>query len=160
MPYNQQGGRLAAASVEPGMLDGELTLELVPGLLEGAVLAADPVVLLEPDMALFNFTAPLESLQCVAADTPDGLGDAPGVLVAGGEDLVGGGELVWAPATTTVDSSTSAAPNSLFDMSYSPEVAVAHPERTRIARPVITGAVASGCKQYRKSCRGLSSGSA
>jgi hypothetical protein len=85
---------LAAASVEPGMLDVEFVLELVPGLLEGAVLAADPVVLLEPDMALFNFTAPLESLQCVAADTPDGLGDAPGALVDGGEEVVGGGELV------------------------------------------------------------------
>ena len=45
------------------MLDGELVLELVPGLLDGAVLAADPVVLLEPDIALFNFTAPLESRQ-------------------------------------------------------------------------------------------------
>jgi hypothetical protein len=76
------------------MLDGELTLELVPGLLEGAVLAADPVVLLDPDAALFNFTAPLESLQCVAAETPDGLGETPGVLVEGGEELVGGGELV------------------------------------------------------------------
>jgi len=134
-PCNQQGGRLAAASVEPGMLDGELTLELVPGLLEGAVLAADPVVLLEPDMALFSFTVPLESLQCVAADTPDGLGDAPGVLVDGGDEVVGGGELVWAPATTTVDSSTSAAPNSLFDITNSPKVAVAHPEGTHGRSP-------------------------
>jgi hypothetical protein len=54
---------LAAAPVELGMPDVEFVLELVPGLLEGAVLAADPVVLLEPDMALFNFTAPLASLQ-------------------------------------------------------------------------------------------------
>src|SRR5262249_36514480 len=128
-PCNQQGGRLAAASVEPGMLDVEFVLELVPGLLEGAVLAADPVVLLEPDMALFNFTAPLESLQCVAADTPDGLGDAPGALVDGRAEGVGGGELVWAPAARTEDSSTTAAANSLFDMIYSPKVAVAHPER-------------------------------
>ncbi|HEY7229295.1 MAG TPA: hypothetical protein VH558_02885 [Pseudolabrys sp.] len=68
------------------MPDGELTLELVPGLLDGFVLAAAPVVLLEePDIALFNFTAPLESLQWVAAETPDGLGEAPGVVLAGGE---------------------------------------------------------------------------
>ena len=38
-------------SVEPGMLDGEFVLELVPGLLDGVVLADDPVVLLEPDIA-------------------------------------------------------------------------------------------------------------
>jgi len=55
---------LAAASVEPCILDGELVLELVPGLLDGAVLADDPVVLLpELDAALFSFTAPLESRQ-------------------------------------------------------------------------------------------------
>jgi len=49
-------------------------LELVPGLLDGVVLADDPVVLLGPDIALFNFTVPLASRQWVAAD---GLG-APG----------------------------------------------------------------------------------
>ena len=85
---NQHGGRLAAASVEPGMLDGELTLELVPGLLVLPVLAAEPVVLLEPDIALFSLMVPLASLQCVAADTL-GEGEAPGVvLVAGGGELV------------------------------------------------------------------------
>ena len=45
------------------MLEGEFTLELVPGLLEGVVLADDPVVLLGPDIALFNFTVPLASRQ-------------------------------------------------------------------------------------------------
>jgi hypothetical protein len=69
------------------MLDGEFTLELVPGLLEGLVLAADPVVLLEPDIALFNFTVPLESRQWVAAETPD-VPDAPGGLAAGGGEVV------------------------------------------------------------------------
>jgi len=92
------------------MLDGEFVLELVPGLLDGAVLAADPVVLLEPDIALFNFTAPLESLQWVAADTPDG-------LVAEGL-VVGGGELVCAPATRIPDARNNAAPNSLFDIAF------------------------------------------
>ena len=75
---------MAADCVEPGMLEGELVLELVPGLLDGVVLADDPVVLLEPDIALFNFTVPLASRQWVAAETSDGLG-APGVAVAGGE---------------------------------------------------------------------------
>jgi hypothetical protein len=79
---------LAAASVEPGMLDGELVLELVPGLLDGAVLAADPVVLLDPDIALFSFTVPLESRQWVAAETPEGLGEALGAVVGGGGELV------------------------------------------------------------------------
>jgi hypothetical protein len=79
------------------------------------VLADDPVVLLEePDIALFNFTAPLESRQWVAAETPDGPGEAPGVVVDGG------GELVWAPATRTLDVKSSAAPKSLFDMTISP----------------------------------------
>jgi hypothetical protein len=141
---NQQGGRFAAASVEPGMPAGEFTLELVPGLLVLPLFAAEPVVLLEPDIALFIFTAPLASLQWVAAETPDGAA-APGVVVAGG------GELVWAPATRTLDTRTSAAPRSFFDMMvFPPEVAVAHPERTSellIARPVTTGAVVSGCKE-------------
>ena len=62
-------------------------LELVPGLLDGVVLADEPVgVLPEPDMALFNFTAPLASLQWVAADTPDGLA-AEGLVVDGGESF-------------------------------------------------------------------------
>jgi len=75
------------------MLDGELTLELVPGLLVRPVLGDDPVVLLEPDVlpepdiALLSFTAPLESLQWVAADIP-AEGDAPGVVVDGGGELV------------------------------------------------------------------------
>ena len=88
-------------------------LELVPGLLDGAVLADDPVVLLpEPDAALFSFTAPLESRQWVAAETPDGLGEAPGAVV-------GGGEVVCALATITVDARNSAVPKSLFDMTFS-----------------------------------------
>ena len=91
------------------MLEVEFVLELVPGLLDGAVLA-DPVVLLEPDIALFNFTAPLASLQWVAADTPDG-------LVAEGL-VVDGGELVWAPATRIPDARNNAAPNSLFDIAF------------------------------------------
>jgi hypothetical protein len=89
---------------------GEFVLELVPGLLDGGVLADDPVVLLEPDIALFNFTAPLASLQWVAADTPDG-------LVAEGL-VVDGGELVWAPATRIPDARNNAAPNSLFDIAF------------------------------------------
>jgi len=92
------------------MLLGELVLEDVPGLLEGAVVDADPVVLEDPDIALFNFTAPLESRQCVAAETPDVL-DAPG-------DAPGGG-LVWAPAAKMPDAINNAAPRSLSDMSMS-----------------------------------------
>ena len=92
------------------MLEVEFVLELVPGLLDGAVLADDPVVLLDPDIALFNFTAPLASLQWVAADTPDG-------LVAGGL-VVEGGELVCAPATRIPDARNNAAPNSLFDIAF------------------------------------------
>ena len=95
------------------MPDVEFVLELVPGLLDGAVLSADPVVLPEPDIALFNFTAPLESRQWVAAETPDGLGEAPGAVVEGG------GELVWALATSTLDARNSAVPKSLFDMIFS-----------------------------------------
>jgi hypothetical protein len=64
------------------MLLGELVLEDVPGLLEGAVLDADPVVLEDPDIALFNFTVPLESRQCVAAETPVAP-DAPGAVLGG-----------------------------------------------------------------------------
>lgn len=92
------------------MLDGEFVLELVPGLLDGVVLADEPVVLPEPDMALFNFTAPLASLQWVAADTPDGLA-AEGLVVDGGE-------LVCAPATRMPDARNNAAPNSLFDIAF------------------------------------------
>jgi len=76
---------LAADGVEPGMLEVELVLELVPGLLDGVVLADEPVVLLEPDIALLSFTLPLESLQWVAAETPGGLVVAPGLVVDGGE---------------------------------------------------------------------------
>ena len=89
---------------------GEFVLELVPGLLDGVVLADDPVVLLEPDIALFNFTAPLASLQWVAADTPDG-------LVAEGL-IVDGGELVCAPATRIPDARINVVPNSLFDIAF------------------------------------------
>jgi hypothetical protein len=97
------------------MLDVEFVLELVPGLLDGAVLADDPVVLLDPDIALFNFTAPLASLQWVAADTPDGL-VAEGLVVGG--LVVDGGELVCAPATRIPDARNNAAPNSLFDIAF------------------------------------------
>jgi hypothetical protein len=89
---------------------GELVLELVPGLLEGAVLDADPVVLEDPDIALFSLTAPLESRQCVAAETPVVL-DAPGAAAGGG--------LVWAPAAKIPPAMNSAAPRSLIDMSLS-----------------------------------------
>ena len=85
-------------------------LELVPGLLEGAVLDADPVVLEDPDIALFSLTAPLESRQCVAAETPVVL-DAPGAAAGGG--------LVWAPAAKIPPAMKSAAPRSLIDMSLS-----------------------------------------
>ena len=96
------------------MLAGEFVLELVPGLLDGVVLAADPVVPAEPAFALFSCTAPLASLQCVAADTPDGL------AAEGLEGLVvdGGGELVCAPATRIPDARNNAAPNSLFDITF------------------------------------------
>lgn len=96
--------------MEPGILDGEFVLELVPGLLDGLVLADDPVVLLEPDIALFSFTAPLESLQWVAAETPDGL------VAEGG--VVGGGELVWAPAAKIPDARKNTAPNSFLDIAF------------------------------------------
>jgi hypothetical protein len=89
-----------------------LVLELVPGLLDGVVVADDPVVLL-PDAALLSFTAPLESRQWVAAETPDGLGEALGAVVEGG------GELVWALATSTLDARNSAVPKSLLDMTFS-----------------------------------------
>jgi hypothetical protein len=92
------------------MLLGELVLEDVPGLLEGAVLDADPVVLEDPDIALFNFTAQLESRQCVAAETPVEL-DASGDVL--------GDELVWAPAAKMPDAISNAAPRSLIEMSMS-----------------------------------------
>jgi hypothetical protein len=71
-------------------------LEVVPELVPLSVreVVADPVVpllpLADPDIALFNFTCPLESRQWVAAETPD---EAPG-----GD---GGGDLVWALAANT-----------------------------------------------------------
>jgi hypothetical protein len=103
---------LPADWVEPGVPDGELTLELVPGLLDGVVLADDPVVLLEPDIALFNFTAPLVSRQWVAAEMPADPAepDAPGG--------VGGGELVWALAMRMLEARNSTVPNSFFDMTF------------------------------------------
>jgi hypothetical protein len=56
-------------------------LELVPGLLDGTLVVAEPVVV-EGAAALFSFTCPLVSRQCVAADTPDG------------SEAAGGGEVV------------------------------------------------------------------
>jgi hypothetical protein len=61
--YLSQGGRSASASVEPGIPDVELTLELVPGLLDSTVFDADPVVLVEPRGVLLNRTVPFESRQ-------------------------------------------------------------------------------------------------
>lgn len=80
--------------------------ELVP--LSVREVVADPVVLLlplaDPDIALFNFTCPLESRQWVAAETPE---EAPG--------LDAGGEVVWAPAANTPAVRKRAAVRS-FDM--------------------------------------------
>jgi hypothetical protein len=45
------------------MPDVELTLELVPGLLDSTVFDADPVVLVEPRGVLLNRTIPFESRQ-------------------------------------------------------------------------------------------------
>lgn len=61
-----------------------MVLELVPGLLDGVVFVAAPVVLAEPDIALFSFTSPLASRQCVAGETLVVL-EAPGVALGGGE---------------------------------------------------------------------------
>ena len=72
---------MAAAWVPPVMPELEVVLELVPGLLDGTLVVADPVVL-EGAAALFSFTCPLESRQWVAADTPDGF------EAAGGGDVV------------------------------------------------------------------------
>jgi hypothetical protein len=47
------------------------------------VFEAAPVVLEEPDIALFNLAAPLESRQCVAGETLVVL-EAPGAEVGGG----------------------------------------------------------------------------
>lgn len=121
-------------------------LELVPGLLDGLVLADDPVVLPEPDIALFSFTAPLESRQWVAAETPDGLGEAPGVVLDGGE-------LVCAPATRIPDARTNAAPNSLFDIAFSLDWrrdACEGRSNQLIARLLITIAIASSCNARPK----------
>ena len=59
----------------------DVVLELVPGLLDGTLVVAEPVVV-EGAAALFSFTCPLVSRQCVAADTPDG------------SEAAGGGEVV------------------------------------------------------------------
>ena len=45
------------------MPEGEFTLELVPGLPDGMVFDADPVVLAEPCAAVRNRTIPFESRQ-------------------------------------------------------------------------------------------------
>jgi hypothetical protein len=55
---DQQGGRLASASVEPGIPEGELTLELVVGLLDGTVF--DPAV---RSALVINRTIPFASRQ-------------------------------------------------------------------------------------------------
>jgi hypothetical protein len=55
---HQQGGRLASASVEPGIPEGELTLELVVGLLDGTVF--DPAV---RSAVVINRTIPFASRQ-------------------------------------------------------------------------------------------------
>jgi hypothetical protein len=55
---HQQGGRLASASVEPGIPEGELTLELVVGLLDGTVF--DPAV---RSALVINRTIPFASRQ-------------------------------------------------------------------------------------------------
>jgi hypothetical protein len=94
---------LASAGVEPGIPEGLLVLELVPGLLDGAVFDAAPVVLPEPVLALFSCTLPLASRQCVAAEMVDE-GDAPGLVVAGG------GDVVCAPAVKISAALTMAAP--------------------------------------------------
>jgi hypothetical protein len=74
-----QGGRVVSV-VELGI---EFTLELAAGLPNDGVFEAAPVVLEEPDIALFNLAAPLESRQCVAGETLVVL-EAPGVEVGGG----------------------------------------------------------------------------
>ena len=61
----------------------EFTLELAAGLPNDGVFEAAPVVLEEPDIALFNLAAPLESRQWVAGETLVVL-EAPGVEVGGG----------------------------------------------------------------------------
>ena len=55
---HQQGGRLASASVEPGIPEGELTLELVVGLLDGTVF--DPAA---RSAVVINRTIPFASRQ-------------------------------------------------------------------------------------------------
>jgi hypothetical protein len=49
--------------LNPAYLDGEVTLELVPGLLDGKVFDADPVVLGAPVAPTFNRTIPFASRQ-------------------------------------------------------------------------------------------------
>ena len=61
----------------------EFTLELAAGLPNDGVFEAAPVVLEEPDIALFGTAAPLESRQWVAGETLVVL-EAPGVEVGGG----------------------------------------------------------------------------
>src|SRR5215510_13053557 len=86
-------------------------LEVVPELVPLSVreVVADPVVpllpLADPDMALFNFTCPLESRQWVAAETPE---EAPGLDV-GGEVV-----LLQSPYMATNRGSKRTRPGSIF----------------------------------------------
>jgi len=65
------------------MLDMLLTLELVPGLLDGTVFDAEPVVAGAPVPPTFNRTTPLASRQCVAS-VMGGATVAPGAAAGGG----------------------------------------------------------------------------
>jgi hypothetical protein len=62
-----------------------LTLELVPGLLEGTVFAPEPVVLGDPVAPTFNRTIPFVSRQCVASEMA---GAAEGAVPGAGCSVV------------------------------------------------------------------------
>ena len=87
-----------------------LTLELVPGLLEGTEFAPDPVVLGDPVAPTFNRTIPFVSRQWVASEmTGAAEGAVPGA----------GCRVVCAFAATTLAAINSVVPTSLVSIGRS-----------------------------------------
>jgi hypothetical protein len=84
-----------------------LTLELVPGLPDGIVFAADPVVLGAPVAPTFNLTIPFASRQWVASEMV-GAGEVPGTGA--------GWTLVCALAANTPAAINIVAPRTLVSM--------------------------------------------
>ena len=87
-----------------------LTLELVPGLLEGTVFAPEPVVLGDPVAPTFNRTIPFVSRQWVASEMA---GTAEGAVPGAGC------RVVWALAATTLAAINNVVPRSLVSIDRS-----------------------------------------